>query len=277
MARAALTLSIVSALALAAGVVPPGQAWAQKVIAKDGRELPDWSGVWQMVGNTVFDQATKNPPNGVAGLPGTKEAVPYNAEWQKKYEANMARVAVDRFPDPVTTCSTPSGWPRDLNTPDTNEFVVRPEQSWILTENGPNVVRIYTDGRPHLSPDEIWPTYSGDSVGHWEGDTLVFDTIGVKGWPSQIIDRTGAISSDKLHTVTRMRKVDAKTIEADMTLDDPEAFTKPWHVVKRFRKLPDGTRAFDYVCAENQRNVVTPSGKTLTLDTSGKPIDKETN
>jgi hypothetical protein len=99
----------------------------------------------------------------------------------------------------------------------------------------------------------------------------------VKGWPYQIIDRTGAISSDKLHTVTRMRKVDAKTIEADMTLDDPAAFTRPWHVVKRFRKLPEGSRAFDYVCAENQRNVVTPSGKTLTLGTDGKPIDKDTN
>ncbi len=265
------------ALALAAGSAIPGQVWAQKVIAKDGHELPDWSGVWQMVGNTVFDQATKTPANGVAGLPGTTEAVPYNAEWRKKYEANMARVAADRFPDPVTACSTPSGFPRDLNTPDTNEFVVRPEQSWILTENGPNVVRIYTDGRPHLTPDEIWPTYSGDSVGHWEGDTLVFDTIGVKGWPYQIIDRTGAISSDQLHVVTRMRKIDDKTIEADMTLTDPVAFTGPWHVVKRFRKLPVGSRAYDYVCAENQRNVVTPSGKTLTLGTDGKPIDKDTN
>jgi hypothetical protein len=277
MARATLALSLVSALALTAGAAAPGAAWAQKVIAKDGHELPDWSGVWQMNGNTVFDQATKTPKNGVAGLPGTTEAIPYNAAWQKKYDANKARVAIDRFPDPVTTCGTPSGWPRDLNTPDTNEFIVRPEQSWIVTENGPNVVRIYTDGRPHLSDDEIWPTYSGDSVGHWEGDTLVFDTIGVKGWPGQIIDRTGAISSDKLHTVTRMRRVDAKTIEADITLDDPVAFTRPWHVVKTFRRLPDGARAYDYACGENQRNIVTPSGKTLTLDANGKVIDKDRN
>jgi hypothetical protein len=62
-----------------------------------------------------------------------------------------------------------------------------------------------------------------------------------------------------------------------MTLDDPVAFTRPWHVVKRFRKLPDGTRAYDYVCAENQRNIVSPSGKTLTLDTHGKVIDKDRN
>ena len=54
------------------------------------------------------------------------------------------------------------------------EFVVTPDQTWILTENGPNVVRIYTDGREHLEDDLIWPTYTGDSVGHWEDDTLVF-------------------------------------------------------------------------------------------------------
>jgi len=271
MARGAYALSLALILALSAGA-----AHAQKVIAKDGHELPDWSGVWQMVGNTVFDQATKSPANGVAGLPGTTEAIPYRPEWQKMYEANKAKVAIDRFPDPVTTCGTPSGWPRDLNTPDTNEFIVRPEQSWIVTENGPNVVRIYTDGRAHLSPDDIWPTYSGDSVGHWEGDTLVFDTIGVKGWPYQIIDRTGAISSDQLHTITRMKRV-GDIIEADITLDDKTAFTGPWHVKKTFRRLKDGSRAYDYACGENQRNIVTPSGKTLTLGSDGKPIDKDTN
>ena len=263
------------ALALALALTGAAAAHAQTVTAKDGRALPDWTGVWQMVGNTVFDQATKTPANGVAGLPNTREAVPYNAEWQKKYEANIARVAIDRWPDPLTTCGTPSGFPRDMNTPDTNEFVVRPEESWILTENGPNVVRIYTDGRAHLGPDDIWPTYTGDSVGHWEGDTLVFDTIGLQAFPNTIIDRTGAINSQSLHVVTRMRKIDDKTMEADMTLDDPVAFTRPWHVVKRYRKLKDGSRVFDYACAENQRNIVTPSGKTLTLGSDGKIVDKD--
>ena len=269
MKRAPLASALALVLALTGAA-----AHAQTVTAKDGHAMPDWSGVWQMIGNTVFDQATKVPANGVAGLAGTTEAIPYNAEWRKKYEANMARVAIDRFPDPVTTCGTPSGFPRDMNTPDTNEFVVRPEESWILTENGPNVVRIYTDGRAHLGPDDIWPTYTGDSVGHWEGDTLVFDTIGLQAFPNTIIDRTGAINSQSLHVVTRMRKIDDKTMEADMTLDDPVAFTRPWHVVKRYRKLKDGSRVFDYACAENQRNIVTPSGKTLTLGSDGKIVDK---
>jgi hypothetical protein len=261
------------ALALALIAAPAG---AQVVQTKDGQILPDWSGVWQMIGNTVFDQSTKTPPNGVAGLAGTREKPPYNAEWQAKYEANIAKVANDRWPDPVTFCGTPSGFPRDLNTPDTNEFVVRPEESWILTENGPNVVRIYTDGRGHPPPDEIWPTYTGDSVGHWEGDTLVFDTIGLKGYPDTIIDRTGVVHSEALHVVTRMRKVDDNTLKAKMVLEDPVAFTGPWNVTKRFRKLKLGSRVYDYACAENNRNIVTPSGKTLTLGTDGKPIDRDT-
>ncbi len=269
--RRALLAGLALSLALAAA------AQAQVVQARDGHALPDWSGVWQMIGNTVFDQATKTPERGVAGLPNTREAVPYNAEWQAKYEANIAKVAIDRWPDPLTNCGTPSGFPRDLNTPDTNEFVVRPEESWILTENGPNVVRIYTDGRGHPPPDEVWPTYTGDSVGHWEGDTLVFDTIGLKGFPEVIIDRTGAINSPALHVTTRMRKVDDHTIEAQMTLEDPVAFSRPWQVTKRFRKLPEGSRVYDYACAENNRNRLTPSGKTLTLGSDGQPIDRDRN
>jgi hypothetical protein len=237
--------------------------------------LPDWSGVWSMIGNTVFDQATKSPPNGVAGLAGTREAVPYNAEWQARYEANIAKVAIDRWPDPQTNCGVVAGFPRALNVPDTYEFVARPEESWVLTENGPNVVRIYTDGRGHPPADEMWPTFTGDSVGHWEGDTLVFDTIGLQGWPHTIVDRTGAIHSDALHVVTRLRRLDANTMEAQMTLEDPIAFKAPWHVTKRYRKLPAGTRVYDYSCAENNRNRLTPAGKTLTLGTDGKVIDKD--
>ncbi len=152
---------------------------------------------------------------------------------------------------------------------------MRPEESWILTENGPNVVRIYTDGRSHPPADEVWPTYTGDSVGHWEGDTLVFDTIGLKAYPSVIIDRTGVINSEQLHVVTRMRKVDGKTIEADMTLEDPTAFTRALACGQTLPQAAVGTRVYDYACAENNRNVVTPGGKTLTLGSDGKPIDKD--
>jgi hypothetical protein len=135
------------------------------------------------------------------------------------------------------------------------------------------VMRIYTDGRKHL--EDQWETYTGDSVGHWEGDTLVFTTIGLKGSRDGdvILDRTGLVLSDKSHATTRMRKINADTIEIVMTIEDPKALTKPWVVTKQFRKQPLGTRLYDYGCAENNRNPVDEkTGKTLLLGPDGKPL-----
>lgn len=238
--------------------------------------LPDWSGVWQMVGPTIFDAATVEPKNGRAGDAGVRERPPYNAEWEAIYLKNIDAVKKGLYPDPLTNCGVPAGFPRVMNVPDVYEFAMTPQQVWILTENGPNIVRIYTDGRQHPKPEDRWATYTGDSVGHWEGDTLVFDTIALKGASEKdtIIDRTGLVLSDQMHVVTRMRKVDENTLEAQMVLEDPKALTKPWNVTKRYRHLPAGTRVYDYACAENNRNPVTESGQTLTLGPDGKPIDR---
>jgi hypothetical protein len=240
--------------------------------------LPDWSGAWQMIGPTVFDTATVEPKNGRAGDAGVRERPPYTAEYEALYLKNIEAIKKGLFPDPITNCGVPHGMPRALNVPDAYEFAVTPQQVWILTENGPGIVRVYTDGRPHPKPEDRWPTYTGDSVGHWEGDTLVFDTISTKGWTEkdEIVDRTGLVLSEQAHVVTRMRKVDAGTLEAQITVDDSRALTKPWSVTKRYRKLPPGTHVYDYACGENNRNPVAQSGQTLTLGTDGKPIDRVT-
>jgi hypothetical protein len=165
-----------------------------------------------------------------------------------------------------------------MNLPDTYEFVVRPEQTWILTENGPNVMRIYTDGRPHPAAEDRWPTYTGDSVGHWEGDTLVFDTLSTRTshFPESgdtVLDRTGLVLSDAAHVVTRLRKLNDQTMEARMVIEDATALTGPWNVTKTYRKMPKGTRVYDYACAENNRNPVdAATGKTLILGPNGKPL-----
>jgi hypothetical protein len=249
-----------------------GTAFAQQPAAP----LPDWSGVWQMIGPTIFDGATVEPKNGRAGDAGVRERPPYNSEWEATYLKNIEAVKKGLFPDPITNCGIPHGFPRIMNVPDVYEFALTPQQVWIVTENGPGVLRIYTDGRDHPKPEDRWLTYTGDSVGHWEGDTLVFDTIAAKGWSEKdtILDRTGLVLSDAMHVVTRMRKVDNNTLEAQMTIDDSKALTKTWTVTKRYRKLAAGTRVYDYACAENNRNPVTESGQTLTLGSDGKPIDR---
>ena len=241
--------------------------------ATPSEKLPVWSGAWQMMGGTVFDAATQTGKGGAIDV-GVREHPPYNAEWEALYQRNLEKRDQNRFPDVFTNCGVPASYPRVFNLPDPYEFVIRPEQVWILAENGPNVMRIYTDGRKHL--DEPWGTYTGDSVGHWEGDTLVFTTIGLKGNRDgdSILDRTGLVLSDQSRGTTRIRKIDANTLEVVMTLEDSKALTKPWAVTKRFRKLPQGTRLYDYGCAENNRNPVDEkSGKTLLLGPDGKPLN----
>jgi hypothetical protein len=249
----------------------PGPSFAQRAFDT----LPDWSGAWAMVGGTVFDRATQTGQGG-AITPGVRSHPPYNAEWEAIYRANLDQRDKNLFPDTISNCGVPAGFPRHFNLPDLYEFVVRPEQVWVLTENGPNVLRIYTDGRKHL--DDQWETYTGDSVGHWEGDTLVFTTVALKGYRDKdvILDRTGLVLSDKSHATTRIRKVNATTMEVQMTIEDPKALTKPWVVTKQFQKQPAGTRVYDYGCAENNRNPVDAStGKTLILGPDGTPLNKE--
>jgi hypothetical protein len=89
-----------------------------------------------------------------------------------------------------------------------------------------------------------------------------------------LVDRTGVVLSDASRATTRMRKVDATTMEAQMVIEDAKALKAPWRVTKRYRKQPPGTWAWDYSCAENNRNPVSSTGKTLTLGPDGKPIDR---
>jgi hypothetical protein len=241
--------------------------------------LPDWSGVWQMVGPTVFDRATVQPQNGRAGDAGVREFPPYTDEYEAIYRKNIAKIKDGTFPDPISVCGVPHGFPRIMNVPDVYEFAVTPSATYVLAENGPGVLRVYTDGRTHPPAEELWGTYTGASVGHWDGDTLVFETRGLKESRDNdvIVDRTGLVLSDAAKVTTRMRKVNDMMMEAVIVVEDAKALKAPWKVTKQYRKMPAGTWAWDYGCAENNRNPISNSGKTLTLGPDGKPIDKKTD
>ena len=239
-------------------------------------ELPDWSGVWQRVeGNGgMFDVSTTVPPDGRAGSPGVRQHPPLTKTWEEKYQENLALVAIDRLPDPISRCGTPAGFPRLLALPDVYEFIVRPEQTWIITENGPNIMRIYTDGRSHPPAEELWPTFTGDSVGRWNDGALEFTTISMIGDSQTVLDRSGLTLSEQATVRTRMYLTEDGLIRAELDIDDPLALTDTWQVTRHFRRMPPGTRAYDYACAENNRNPITDAGQTLTLDTDGNVIDK---
>jgi hypothetical protein len=102
------------------------------------------------------------------------------------------------------------------------QIVSRPNRTLMLF--GENVRQIYTDGRPH--PKNVRATWMGHSIGNWDGDTFVIDTVGLddRTW----IDRMGHPHSDAMHLVERFRRVDDKTLELELTVDDPKAYTESW-------------------------------------------------
>jgi hypothetical protein len=260
------TLLILVALAASAVV-----AAAQMPRAAD---LPDWSGAWTRGSGGFFEATVEQALQPAPPADSPRRRPPYTPAFTKIFEDNLARIAADRFPDPISVCGTPAGWPRMLQLPDAYEFVVRPEQTWLLSENGPNIVRVYTDGRKHPPSDELWATYTGNNVGHWEKDTLVFHSTALKGVGSTILGRNGLVMSDKLETTTRIRLVEKDRLLVTVVLEDAEALTRPWPVAFTYRRLPAGSTVYDYACAENHRNPITSDGRTLTLDPEGKVIDK---
>ncbi len=236
---------------------------------------PDWSGVWAMIGGTIFDRDTQTGQGG-STTPGVREHPPYNAQYEALYQSNLALRDQGALPDPNSLCGIPTGFPRIFNLPDVYEFAVTDDQVWVISENGPNILRIYTDGRAHPAPEDRWPTHTGDSIGHWEGDTLVFDTLSLHSSENgrTMLDRTGLMLSDAAHIVTRMHIDSEGQMEVQMTIEDAKALTAPWVVTKRFRKLEAGTRVYDYACNENNRNPIDPeTGWTYTTDTEGNIID----
>ncbi len=221
-------------------------------------KLPDWSGLWVMEGRIIFDNSGKDP---------TRQFPPLKPEYEAKYAAIVKDAVAGKEFDPLTYC-LPAGFPRVLAEPFLQELVLRPESVYWIHEQQNEIRRIYTDGRSHPQADELYPLWEGHSVGHWEADgTLVVDTISLR---EGIYDRTGAPHSTQLHVTERIRKIDANTIEDQLTLVDPAVLTKPWHVVKRYKKLNDPSLRIDHwACEEDNRAVVKDGSTDLVLPGEG--------
>ena len=240
-------------LAAAAALSAPRPAAAADRPANDAAKayaaLPDWTGIWMGRGN-VFDQS-----RGVVSVnsnPDVRDYPPYKPEWEKAYRDFLDNVVKsEKFVDPLTI-GYPGGMMRMMTPARGLQFVLRPEQVWIIYER-PDVRYIYTDGRPFPPKDELWPTFEGYSIGHWEGDTLVIQTVSIRGGIP--IDRTGAALSDEARVLERIRKTDAQTLQSDITIDDPVAFTAPWKVMRRYTKRREEYPRMENVSSlENQRN-----------------------
>lgn len=147
--------------------------------------------------------------------------------------------------DPNLSC-LPHGLPRLMFVPIPFEIFQVPGRVLTFHEAGNQVRQIYLD-RGH--PKDLDPTYNGDSVGKWEGDTLVVDSIGFNDitW----LDSVGLRHSEALHVVERIRRVDHDTLRDDFTVEDPKAFTRPW-TASQIYKLKPGWSIREYTCDNNK-------------------------
>jgi hypothetical protein len=249
-----------------AGFCPMGTAagTADGAHASDSpANLPDWSGVWNphLSGGLMFDPtAMQRPENRDKGSGGAnmREWPPYNAQWEARYEAVLARNKAGLPTDPTASCR-PGGMPRIMTTPYPMEFVIQKDRVTVLLEISSQVRRIYTDGRKHPAPDDLDPSYMGHSIGHWEGDTLVVDTVGMRG--DTVYDVTAAPHSDQVHEVERIRRISPTQIQDIMSIDDSVAFTKPWVITRLYDLKPDW-EIREYVCEDNNRNPINEDGST---------------
>jgi hypothetical protein len=239
---------------------PTAADWA--AIAK----LPDFSGVWEMpLGDAslvVQPGAAAHSPRKAAstsGLPAPikQPSLPLTPAWVAKMKYLKAHPPQD---NPQANC-VPNGMPEIMRLPYPYEFLLTPGQVTIIGELYRMVRHIYTDGR--ALPKDPAPTFWGMSIGHWEGNALVAETVGLLP-QMNIIPGSGIEQrlphSDKMKIIERFRLLDPNTMQIKTTIIDPVVFTRPYTTTRILKRHPTWT-IDEYICEQNNRNSVTNSGK----------------
>jgi hypothetical protein len=230
-----------AALLLFAGLTMLGQASGQ------GQAPPDFSGVWSP--SRATGAGAPAAPTPLLLKPGYKE--PYDA---RRALERAATARGEQLAEPGSLCS-PYGMPTMMQVAVyPMEVIQTPKQVTIITEAFSEVRRIYM-GKPQISADDVSPGYYGHSVGHWEGDTLVVDTIGVK---PNVKGYQGMPHSDQMHITERIRRPAAKTLHDQITIEDPVVLEKPMTYTLVYALVPD-YEMVEFVC-ENNREYVDEKG-----------------
>jgi hypothetical protein len=245
--------------------------------------LPDWSGQWEIVGATPdasggFNQSLEQVLQGMQWGPPNKPEL--QARVDKIVAGERKRLeAISRGEDPggvdVKACTF--GFPLVmLDSPLMFEILPTPKETALIF-SGREIRHVYTDGRPHTPKEDLWATPWGDSIGHWEGQTLVIDTIAVKS-PFAASESEGiavlafgdvegaqtiTILSSQAHFIERIRMIDKDHLEDQMTVIDPVSFTAPWQLSRTYQRVTHIHRMVYEDCEGEERNPVVNGRFTL--------------
>ena len=266
---AALTLGVVGAATAFAAIELPADkaalialgkehrtAWdlykAFETEAKGGQRLnaarlPDWTGIYSRSGvlfNWDQDQGRNRMP--------TAKLTP---EYERRLVTKLDNIEKGIEFDNLSNCAPP-GHPRWMTEPFLREFVVTPDQTYLINEMANDIRRIYTDGREHIAEGDRYPLWNGDSSGFWDGGRLVIHTNSLRGGQYQ---RTQPEYSDQVETVEIWQKVDDRTLIAQVWVYDAPSLTEPWYSKHTYLKLTNDDKSLRihyWDCGENQNNTV---------------------
>src|SRR5499425_2539690 len=201
----------------------------------DGK--PDLSGVW-------------NPPMGYLRdlAKDLKDPVPFKPAAKAIYDERAAGLRWREEPD--ANC-LPQGVPKVLLAPAPWRVVQTPERIFFVHEAFNLWWQVFMDGREFVPSGDVMPAWHGYSTGKWDGDTLVVDSRGFNGkvW----LDQLGKPSSEALHVTTRFRRKDVGHMDIQITIDDPEMYTKPWGANVEVTLQPNA-ELMEFICLENEKD-----------------------
>lgn len=251
--RASLACAAVISSALLGAPLACEAAAAAGHSSRSNSAVSDFTGIWIRQGSFLFDPAVRDP---------LQLKPPYKADWMKSfddYRQGVVKSGVSKL-DPTAGC-LPPGMPRMMSAVYPMEILLTPGQVTIITEWMEQIRRVFTDGRKH--PDDPDITYVGHSIGHWEQGALVIDTVAMNA--DTLLDQSGMRHSADIHVMEHMRLIDHDTLQNELTLEDPVAFTHPWTVTRTFKRAKPGEEMREYVCMENNRNPIKPDGTVGTI------------
>lgn len=288
-------ISIAMAALLFTGCIHVARAQtSSKARVEAFAKLPDWSGLWEF---DIWSDELDGQQMGPKGMARAKVyaaemQAAFTPEWQAKLaelrKTAKAAEAKDADNPPAFEdfgrfggCGWTPGFPATM-LPGTYEWRVTPEEATLISLLG-SVRHIYTDGRAHPPADELWPMSQGDSIGHWEGDTLVVDTVAIRS-PVYLPGLARGIGvpfvpmSKELHTVERIRMLNHDQMQIQFTLEDPIALAKPVHVTFLWNRVTDIDRmeqnADDCDDAATDRNpIVNGRYTTVIKPTPAQPAE----
>jgi hypothetical protein len=255
--RAARLAACAAAVALAsaapAQTYTPPRASAYSEVTR----WPDWSGVWNPDWSQLFGPGGRGGPTAL-----TPEA-------QAKLDAFQAAQKQGQNVQSAAANCRPTGMPGIMRQPYPIEFLYSPGRVTIFLETYSQARRVYVDGRPLPSDPEA--LFNGYSVGHWDGDALVVDTVGFTPL-SEIAP--GVPHSDKMKIHERIHLVSPERMVIDTTITDPEVLSAPYSYSQAYDRKADW-EIREYVCDENNRDSADAQGRAhldLGLDDAGDPF-----